>query len=899
MKPLLTFLSLLIFLLFNKSFAHSVQLAYCVDANGNFQLFVEHWHNAENPSGTNMTIQFIVGGITTTSVGSPSGSYQNVPIGSLPGCASAMTVFGSCPGDANQHNDWIQYSFNSVPCGTSMQLRVISGNTQFTEDCGSMFPASTGTITLPCPISPITVNDQSVCQGNAFAAINFPTQSNVIYNWTNDNTAIGLAASGSGNIPSFMPTPSGTDIVSNITVSYYSTLDPANILTETFTLTAYANPISNAGTDETTTCIVPNVNLSGSGGGNYSWSPTAGLSNSTIASPLADPTSTTTYTLTVTNPSNGCFDSDQVTVTVDETDPVANAGPDLLIDCAATSGSLTGTGGVSYLWNTPSGIVTGSSLSLTGADQPGLYTLTATAANGCTNSDDALVTIDQVLPLSTAGPDLISNCTTPDVTLDGIGSSSGPGITYSWTGPSFTNVTDSIVTSSNMAGTYFLTVTAPNSCTQIDSTIIVVDTIYPIANAGIDQTLDCNNTSVTLDGSTSDIAANIIYSWSTINGNITTDTTLNTIDADLDGSYTITVTNTTNGCITSGDVDISQDTVTPIAIITSSSLTLDCNYPSGNIDASTSTGIGNTYLWSTTNGNISNGANTPTPTVDLDGTYNLTITSANGCVNLNPIAETVLIDTVSPTISINIADTLTCNILEITLDASASQSGVTYQWTTSNGSIESGDQTSTPIIGLNGVYDLNIIAPNGCSSNASVTVVNSEAPIANMVVDPLEGFQPLYVTFTDSSSGVGLEYSWDFGNGDYDDSQNTDYTYIEFGEFESILTVTDQYGCSDYDTTIITVFELSEVIVPNIFSPNGDGVNDVFIISGGGIKNLNAQIINRWGQIIYEWDTAFGSWDGHSFAGEESASGSYFYFIDVEYNNGNAEEFKGNVVLVR
>ncbi len=259
----------------------------------------------------------------------------------------------------------------------------------------------------------------------------------------------------------------------------------------------------------------------------------------------------------------------------------------------------------------------------------------------------------------------------------------------------------------------------------------------------------------------------------------------------------------------------------------------------------------------------------------------------------------VAIDTISPIINISTADTLTCTITQINLDASGSQSGVTYQWTTINGSIVNGDQTSTPTIDSNGDYVLNIIAPNGCNSTAIVNVVNSEAPIANMIADPAEGDQPLYVTFTDSSSGIGLDYSWDFGNGDYDNSQNTDYTYTDFGEFEAILTITDQYGCSDSDTTIITVYELSEVLVPNIFSPNGDDVNDVFSVSGGGIKTLHAQIINRWGQIIYEWNTPFGGWDGYSFAGEESPSGSYFYFVEVEYNNGDAQEFRGNVVLVR
>jgi gliding motility-associated-like protein len=114
-----------------------------------------------------------------------------------------------------------------------------------------------------------------------------------------------------------------------------------------------------------------------------------------------------------------------------------------------------------------------------------------------------------------------------------------------------------------------------------------------------------------------------------------------------------------------------------------------------------------------------------------------------------------------------------------------------------------------------------------------------------------------------------------------------------------VLTITDQYGCIATDTVIINALELSAIEVPNIFTPNGDGDNDYFNVRGGGIKNITGNIMNRWGQVVYEWDSQFGGWDGHSVSGSKSAEGSYFYFITVDFNDGHTEEYTGHLMLKR
>ncbi|NVO03107.1 MAG: gliding motility-associated C-terminal domain-containing protein, partial [Bacteroidetes bacterium] len=90
----------------------------------------------------------------------------------------------------------------------------------------------------------------------------------------------------------------------------------------------------------------------------------------------------------------------------------------------------------------------------------------------------------------------------------------------------------------------------------------------------------------------------------------------------------------------------------------------------------------------------------------------------------------------------------------------------------------------------------------------------------------------------------------------------------------------------------------NELIIINAFTPNNDGVNDVFNIKGSHIKEINATIFNRWGQELYTWDEITGGWNG-KYKGKEVSAGTYFYVITVVYNNGSIKEKKGALELIR
>ena len=163
-------------------------------------------------------------------------------------------------------------------------------------------------------------------------------------------------------------------------------------------LNVLAAPAANAGSDVTINCTTTSTTLGASGGVSYSWSPAAGLSATNIANPVATPVATTTYTVTVTG-ANGCTKTDDVIVTVDKALPAANAGSDVTINCTTTNTTLGASGGVSYSWSPAAG------LSATNIANPvatpvatTTYTVTVTGANGCTKTDDVIVTVNKTLP---------------------------------------------------------------------------------------------------------------------------------------------------------------------------------------------------------------------------------------------------------------------------------------------------------------------------------------------------------------------------------------------------------------------------------------------------------------------------------------------------------------------
>jgi gliding motility-associated-like protein len=116
--------------------------------------------------------------------------------------------------------------------------------------------------------------------------------------------------------------------------------------------------------------------------------------------------------------------------------------------------------------------------------------------------------------------------------------------------------------------------------------------------------------------------------------------------------------------------------------------------------------------------------------------------------------------------------------------------------------------------------------------------------------------------------------------------------------YEYIVTASNMCGVS-IDTASIE-FYFCDLELPNVFTPNNDGNNDFFqLLFFGGIKTFNCTILNRWGQVVREYDNPAFMWDGKDEAGDDVLEGVYFYIVKAVSNGGNEIMKHGNVTLVR
>ncbi len=230
-------------------------------------------------------------------------------------------------------------------------------------------------------------------------------------------------------------------------------------------------------------------------------------------------------------------------------------------------------------------------------------------------------------------------------------------------------------------------------------------------------------------------------------------------------------------------------------------------------------------------------------------------------------------------------------------------SSYTYAWVLSDGRKFSGPTPSVPVTGPgNFTVSLTVSSPSGCKSviNFTQNFSGVEKPIANFsVVDNnLTIRNPLLELINTSQKAD--EYKWDFGDNIFSSLQNTNHTYTRPGKFIVKLVVTNILGCRDSTSQIIMVGDLSDVFVPNVFTPNGDGVNDVFSPSGLlNLSNYELSIFNRWGDLVFiSLDPDIG-WEGRNQSSQSLPIGVYVYQIKFSLVDQATKVVKGSVTLIR
>lgn len=272
----------------------------------------------------------------------------------------------------------------------------------------------------------------------------------------------------------------------------------------------------------------------------------------------------------------------------------------------------------------------------------------------------------------------------------------------------------------------------------------------------------------------------------------------------------------------------------------------------------------------------------------------MTVTDVNHCIASDLVTVTVGTD---PPINAG-PDRNTCAGVPIELGGSpTSILGSSYQW--------------APVAGLNDPTAANPMASPTSSTAYTLTVTNDTCTstasiLVNIGAQGQAGFTARLEpgcdglrTFLHDTSMDAVTWHWDFGNGMTSGAQNPQ-TLLPYGTHTSIrLVISAASGCTD---TIIQIFtpatydDLVQVSLPNVFTPNGDGENDLFTLGTNAFLGpcASMEVMNRWGQTVYLSQGNEIGWDGRTMAGLPAIPGTCFHVVRVK-----DFRFKGSVALLR
>jgi large repetitive protein len=199
-----------------------------------------------------------------------------------------------------------------------------------------------------------------------------------------------------------------------------------------------------------------------------------------------------------------------------------------------------------------------------------------------------------------------------------------------------------------------------------------------------------------------------------------------------------------------------------------------------------------------------------------------------------------------------------------------------------------------------GAYFVTVSDANSCTKTASTIVGSAVSLSADFTANPQSGNIPLNVSFTYTGTGAATWF-WDFGDGATSSNANPFHVYDSIGTYTVLLIVSSGAPdfCLDSSTLIIDVQKPSLLVVPNVFTPNGDLVNDYFAMESKEIRTFSCTIFNRWGKKIFEWADVNAGWDGKTKGGNMAADGVYYFIIYAVGNDDVEYDLTGTVTLIR
>jgi hypothetical protein len=507
-------------------------------------------------------------------------------------------------------------------------------------------------------------------------------------------------------------------------------------------------------------CSNTSAQITATGGATYLWSTGA-------TSPAISVATGGTYSVTISS-SFGCNTLLSKNISTIPAPQILITGDS--VKCTGQSTQFTASGGLTYMWSN------GSTQSTATVTTAGLYSVTATGSNGCVASK-AINFIQSEPNIVITGDTSICMGETTILTASG-------GSSYLWSNG---QTSPSVFLSPVQTSFYYVTVTNSLGCSSIKLVTLIVNPLPSVTIMGENTICQGDLTTLTANGGSS-------YLWS--NGSSTASVYVST-----SGFYTVTATNV-QGCSNTATTSVTVKVKPNVSILGTPS------FCQGGSTTLTATG-GASYVWS-------NGFNTQNTTVNLPGTYSVTVTSSNGCT---AVASVVVIMNDKPSPSI-IGDRAFCSNSQTILTA---MGGGTYLW-------NDGTPSQSITVTAAGTYTVTVTNQNGCTASVSANTTVYAVPTPS-ISGSNEFCQGLSLNLIASG---GATYSWSTG------ATSTFINVTQTGTY--VVTATDTRGCTAEATKTVIAHPLPVITI----------TGDTNICTGGStflVANVN-------GGTSYVWSTS-------------------------------------------
>ena len=610
----------------------------------------------------------------------------------------------------------------------------------------------------------------------------------------------------------------------------------------------------------------------------YLWNfgdPASGAANtSTLANPTHNFTAGGIYTVSLTTSGGPCNPPGTISQTVSVLSSSISASSS--VTCfGGSNGSATvtpsfGSGSYTYTW-LPTGGFSSSASSL----PIGNYTVTVKDGSGCIKTNSVIITQPSSLTAISAQTNV--SCFGGNNGAITISLSGGVSpYTYTWMPIAVT--TSSIV--SLLAGTY--------TCNMQDANNCILNKIVSLTQPSASLSVIVSHTDAACGYPVGSAMANVTggttaytYTWLPSGGILNAATSLGA------GVYTVVVTDA-NLCQVSAITTITNSTG-PLCVLTATD-NVCYGEPKGIISSTVSGGVAPySYTWNPSGGHSSIASNL------VAGVYTVTVSDFNNCAS----TQTISIKE-NPQVIATTSNYSACPNQNVIITGSGSGGVGPYSYYWNIGFV------NTPTISVHelnsSVYYLIVKDSYSCSSLPAISNLYIYKTLkASYSVNDYEvsEFEPT-IYFNDLSSGNPITWNWNFSNLGSSNSQNAMFNFSTIGTYTIQLNVTDANGCIDSSLQVVNVIPEFTFYAPNAFTPNNNGLNDVFLPKGNGwdVSTYKLWIFDRWGNKVFHTTDYQQGWDGKE-KSVNTPNDTYIWKVELDDLLQKSHEFTGQIVIIK